>query len=451
MTERVMPEHFGGALWADQTMAHPIGLAALSVALIALLILPRRYQLFPLIMIAVALPGAQRIAIFSLDFTFVRILILATLAAIFLRGQLREIRWGLPDNLILAVTLWNLLASGMLSGGFEGVITSAGGAIDTFGAYLIGRACLRSFEDVRRLLLWFAALSLPMLAFFALEQVSGRNLFSIFGGVPEETLARNGRLRAQGPFLHPIMAGLCWATILPCLIALWQSRTGARMLIGAGIVSMPLIVLATASSTPVVALMCALAGVAFYSWRHYMRSLAIAMVGVLFVLHLVMEMPVWHLLSRIDITGGSTGWHRYNLIQQSINHFGEWWAFGTKATAHWGWGMQDITNEYVLAGVDGGVVQLLLFAMFLAVLFLRLGRAQRMTTSVAASRLLWGLAVMLFVHCVSFLAVSYFGQMVCIFYLSVGGIAAVSEVRSPLKGRVRSGRAVPLPAASSGL
>ncbi|WP_226666432.1 hypothetical protein [Microbulbifer aggregans] len=442
MNERVMPEHFGGSLWADQTVVHPIGLAMLLCAIGALLILPRRYHLLPLMLIAVALPGAQRIAILSLDFTFVRIMILATLFVAMLHGQLRTIRWGMPDTLIALAAAWSLLATGVLSGGLAGVVTSAGGAIDTFGAYLLGRAYLRSYQDMRRVLLCFAVVSIPMLAFFALEQLSGRNLFSIFGGVPEETMLRNGRLRAQGPFSHPIMAGICWATIVPCLIALWQGKTGARLLISAAIVAMPLIVVASASSTPVVALMCGYIGLALYAWRRYMRPMFMAMAAVLLILQLSMEMSVWHLISRIDIAGGSTGWHRYNLIQQAINHFSEWWAFGTNTTGHWGWGLQDITNQYVLEGVNGGIVQLLLFLAFLFVLFMRIGRAQRLATTVAESRLLWGMAVTLFVHCVSFLAVSYFGQMVCIFYLFVGAVAAVSEVRHPQRAPVRPGAAV---------
>lgn len=449
MTERVMPEHFGGALWADQTLVHPVGVAALVAALLALLVLPPRHKVLPLILIAVALPGAQRIAILSLDFTFVRIMILSTLAVAAMGGQLRAIRWQLPDKLLFSMVLWNLVASAVLSGGFGGLVTSAGGAIDTFGAYLVGRSYLRSFADIRRLLLLLALLSLPMLAFFILEQLSGRNLFSIFGGVPEETIARNGRLRAQGPFLHPIMAGICWATILPCLIALWQGRAGARMLIAASIVSMPVIVLATASSTPVVALMCGFIGLAFYTWRRYMRAMVTGLVGLLLILHVAMDMPVWHLLSRIDIAGGSTGWHRYNLIQQAINHAGEWWAFGTTATAHWGWGMQDITNQYVLEGVDGGILQLLLFCSFLVVLFLRLGHAQRITHSVAESRLLWGMAVTLFVHSVSFLAVSYFGQMVCLFYVFTGAVAAYTQSLCPVRAVRRVRRAAPVPAAGT--
>ncbi|WOX06717.1 hypothetical protein [Microbulbifer pacificus] len=444
MYERVMPVFFGGGLWADQTVAHPVGIAALLMALGTLLILPRRFQLFPLVVIALALPGAQRIVILGLDFTFVRIMILATLAVAALRGQLRTIRWGLPDTLILTAVLWNVLVSGAVRDGLDGFTNSAGGSINTFGAYLLGRVYLRSLADFRRLLLCFAFLSLPMLVFFMLEQFSGHNIFSVFGSVPEQTIARNGRLRAQGPFAHPILAGICWATILPCLIALWQARTGARVLVAAGIVAMPLIVIASASSTPVVALMCGFVGLACYRWRHYMRSAALALVALLFALHLAMNMPVWHLLARIDITGGSTGWHRYNLIQQAINHFGEWWALGTSATAHWGWGMQDITNQYVREGVAGGIVQLLLFVTFLLVLFIRLGRAQRLTRSVAESRLLWGMAVALFVHCTSFLAVSYFGQMVSVFYIFVGAVAAVTEYRQPARALVRAGRRAPV-------
>ena len=40
-----------------------------------------------------------------------------------------------------------------------------------------------------------------------LEHLTGRNVFSVFGGVPEFTVIREGKLRAQAAFAHAIVAG----------------------------------------------------------------------------------------------------------------------------------------------------------------------------------------------------------------------------------------------------
>lgn len=451
MFERQMPDHFGGALWADQTLAHPMGIAALIAALVALFFLPRRYALLPLILIAVALPGAQRIAVLTMDFTFIRIVILATLALAAFRGHARGLQLGTPDLLIGLWVLWGVTAGGILSGGFSGVLSGLGGAIDTLGAYLIGRIYIRSLADLRRLLIWLAIIAIPMLAFFLVEQFTGRNLFGLFGGVPEETMVRNGRMRAQGPFSHPLMAGVFWASLLPCLGALWMARAGSRPALALSMVCMGLIVANTASSTPIMAVLFGIFGMGLYLLRRYLRILVTGVFFALVGLHMVMDMPIWHLIARIDLSNGSTGWHRYNLIQQFINHFNEWWAFGTEFTGHWGWGLQDITNQYVLQGVAGGLLQLLLFVALLTSIFLRLGRKLRMTRNRAAYWLLWGVGVSLFVHCMSFIAVSYFGQLVCLFYVFLGSTVAVSErSRRPAQSRVPAMLHHPSPLGSPG-
>jgi hypothetical protein len=46
----------------------------------------------------------------------------------------------------------------------------------------------------------------------------------------------------------------------------------------------------------------------------------VGLVGALAVLHFfVMQAPVWHLISRIDLIGGSTGWHRYIIFDAFLD------------------------------------------------------------------------------------------------------------------------------------
>lgn len=426
MSERIMPEGFGGALWADQTMVHPVGLAVLIATVIALLLVPRKHAVLPLVILAVAIPSVQRIVIGSLDFSFIRIAILAALSVAAVRGHWRGLQFARPDVLILGWMCWGLVAYGILMGGFGGVITRAGYMIDTVGAYILGRVYLRSTDDLRRLIICLAIIAVPMFLFFMVERVTGKNMFSVFGGVPAETMIRNGRLRVQGPFSHPVLAGVFWASLLPLLGAYWMGRPQARTGVFIALLCIGLIVVNTASSTPVMSVLFGMFGMSLFYARRYMTYIRYGIIATLGVLHMVMEAPVWHLIARIDLSNGSTGWHRYNLIQQSINHFGEWWQVGTTSTAHWGWGLQDITNQYVLEGVNGGIAGLTLFTLFLWTIFSRLGRAIPRQKTTRDRWLLWAAGVSMFVHCMSFLAVSYFGQTVALFYLFAGAVVSIS-------------------------
>ncbi|GMG87748.1 hypothetical protein [Biformimicrobium ophioploci] len=426
MNEREMPEIFGGGLWADQTIVHPLGLTVLAVCLLSLTVLPRRYMFFPLLFLAVAIPSVQRVAVLSLDFTFLRILILMTLLVAVARGHVRDMRWMPLDTVIVAWALWSIVGGGLQAGNLGAVVTRTGAAIDALGAFLVGRIYIRSIVDIRTLCIGVAILAVPTACMFLLEQSTGRNLFSIFGGVPPETIVRQGKLRCQGPFSHPILAGAFWATIVPLFLAFWRGRDRRRwtVLLGAGCATF--IVFATASSTPVLTLAAGLAGIMAFSLHRHLALLMWLGIGVLSILHILMEQPIWHLISRVDLAGGSTGWHRYNLINQFILRVDEWWMIGTSYTGHWGWGLQDLTNQYVLEGVRGGMLRLLLFALFLYMLFSQIAQRLRHSNSRYEKQVFWGCWVFLFAHAAGFISVSYFGQMTSLFFLLAGGIACAS-------------------------
>jgi hypothetical protein len=275
------------------------------------------------------------------------------------------------------------------------------------------------------------AISVPVALAFTFERATGRNVFSIFGRVPEMTVSRAGRLRCQGAYAHPILAGCFWATLLPLIVVQWwrggRWRTGAAV---GGACAM-IIILNCASSTPMVAVALAGAGACLYPFRGRMRAIRWATVAVLLGLHLSMNVPVWHLLSRIDFTGGSTGWQRYFLIDQAIAHLQEWWLIGsTKGTMHWGWILFDVTNEYVLQGLHGGLGLVALFVALFAVGFQSIGRWLRQAAGDPAQRrLAWATGLSLATHAANFMAVTYFGQSVMLWYLTLALVGSLSAYR----------------------
>jgi hypothetical protein len=154
-----------------------------------------------------------------------------------------------------------------------------------------------------------------------------------------------------------------------------------------------------------------------YRWRHLAGTAAWGAVAGTICLHMVMEAPVWHLLSRVSVVSGSTGWHRYILIDSAIRHFGEWMFMGCRSTVHWGAGLQDITNQYILEGVRGGFVTFVLFCAVLITAGRAFVRLSIRSHDKGDSYLAWCSFVCLIGHCVSFLGVAYLGQIMLVWYL----------------------------------
>jgi hypothetical protein len=136
------------------------------------------------------------------------------------------------------------------------------------------------------------------------------------------------------------------------------------------------------------------------------------------------------LVSRIDPTGGSTGWHRFNLINQFILHVNEWWLLGVRGVEDWGVFAGDVTNQYVLEGVRSGIWGLTLFVTLIVMAFSGVGRLWRREEGNKAGLVMaWALGVSLFVHCMSFIGVSYFGQITMLWYLTLATIGSLADVR----------------------
>lgn len=431
--------------WSNQTNLHPLGAAAMVSLGLLMLVAPRRYAMWPLIAMACFIAPAQRVVFVSLDFDLLRILVLFGWARLILRSEFHGLKWRLMDWIFTIWATWNLLSLTLLRGSLDGFVNALGQTFDAVGMYFLFRCLIRDWADLRQTVVGFVLASIPVAFCFLIESLTGRNLFAFLGGVPEQTMIRDGRLRCQGAFAHPIVAGCFWASLLPIVIAQrWQGGRGTLIAL-VGTVTSLVIIGACASSTPVAALIFGSVAAAFYVLRSSMWIVRWTLLVLILGLHMVMQSPVWHLISRIDIVGGSTGWHRVNLIDQAIAHAHEWWLVGSDlGTAHWGWGTADVTNYYLVQGLHGGVVQVLLFVALISVGFSRIGRARRAVEGdLAASVLTWSIGVALFIHVMNFIALSYFGQITMLWYMQLAIIAGpVSAAAVSVPTRLRRRRFV---------
>ncbi|GAB4138843.1 MAG: hypothetical protein Fur0037_04770 [Planctomycetota bacterium] len=412
---------------------HPVALAALALLSVAALMVPRRRIPVPLLILMCFIPSGQRLLLFTLDFSFLRILLIACWARLLLRSELRRLSWNHLDRAILAWAAVQLAAGTILGGSVGSAVNGLGVAFDSIGTYFLFRQVIRTHEDLDRIATCAIWIGAPVLAAFAVEYATHRNVFSVFGGVPEITFEREGRLRCQGAFAHPILAGCFWGLFLPLFAGLWFRRK-ERGLAVLGICIALAIVVLCASSTPVLSILAACLSLAAWFVRPALRWVRWMAVFAVVGLHLVMKAPVWHLISRIDVAGGSTGAHRYRLIDAAIRNLSEWAAIGTPSTEHWGWGLGDVTNQYVAEGVRGGAVRLAVFLCAISLAFAGVSRAMRSPARRGEKIAIWALGTVLFVHCVNFVAVSYFGQITELWYLTLAAIGSLGLVPGAKSG-----------------
>lgn len=437
-TIRNMPETFGNLEYKDVTNVHIIGLAALVILGIMMLLLPRKWAMIPILVIVCFIPSVQKIAILGLDFNFVRIMALLGFLRLWLRAEYIGFQWKSLDKAIIGWVLSSTVIYTLGHGSFSAMVNRLGFAFDAMGMYFLFRCLIRNWSDLGNMIQGAIVISIPVAIAFLLENRTRQNIFSVFGGVPAITIIRQGRLRCQGAFPHPIIAGCFWASLTPLFAAFWWKSLRDRLWAMTGLTAAVIIIICTASSTPIMGIMAAMLGGGMFYLRHYLKWIRWGTVFALLGLHLVMKAPVWHLISRVSAVGGSTGWHRYNLINQTINRFGEWWLLGTTSTAHWGWGLQDITNQYVVEAVTGGFLTLCLFVVLIVFAFRGVGYLWRSNQKNAyLLAVSWALGVCLFVHCVNFIGVSYFGQIYVVWYLLLAVIGSLMPVNLTVR---RSGQ-----------
>lgn len=435
-----MPENFGGLQWKDVTNIHPLGLTVVLILGMVMLFVPRRWTILPILIIACFISSVQKIVIFSLDFNLLRIMVVFGIVRIFIRGEYKSFTSKSLDKIVILWTISSFLIYTIRIGTVSAMVNRLGFAFDVFGMYFVFRCLVQNWQDIDRVILSCIFISIPVMAAFLYEQSTGHNIFSVFGGVPEMTVVREGRLRCQGAFSHAILAGCFWASLMPLVASQWWKSGKGKFWAITGLIATSTIIVCCASSTPVIGILTGILGGCMYYFRNYMRQIRWGFIISLITLHLVMRAPVWHLISRINVVGGSTGWHRFYLIDNAIKHFNEWWLLGIDSTLHWGPGMYDITNQFVFEGIQGGIITLALFILVIVYGFMNVGQILK-TVAGGFYRyaISWALGVSLFIHCMNFMSVSYFGEIYVAWYLLLALIGSLSvQPKTFAESKIRS-------------
>ena len=211
-----------------------------------------------------------------------------------------------------------------------------------------------------------------------------------------------------------LYGGVFAGVLIPLFLWLWTERK-SRMAACAGLAGATAMVWASHASTSWMTYGAGLFGLGFWPLRKYMRIVRWGLVALLVGLHLVMKGPVWSLIARIDLTGGSSSYHRYALVDNCIRHFGDWWLLGYKYYDSWGWDMWDLCNQFVVAAVTGGLVTFVLYITIFKRSFGAIGMARK-----CADRrhewLLWCLGADLFANVVAHFGINYVLELMMSFF-----------------------------------
>ncbi len=415
----------------NTTFINPTGLGFTLVMGLLIIILPRRFALVPVIILTCFMTMGERVVILSLDFTMLRILMLFGWIRLVLRNEIYSIKLNVIDKALLWWILASIITYTLLWQTSEALINRLGHAYNAVGMYFLFRFLVRDLDDVKRVFKILAVFLVPLASSMLIERITGRNAFAVFGGVNAITIVRDGVLRCQGPFAHPILAGTFGATALPLVMAVWWQGGSKKLLALLGVTACTTIAITAGSSGPVITYLAGIVGLAMWVMRRQMRAVRWGLLLGVIGLHLVMKAPVWALIGRVNIFSGSTGFHRAYLIDRAIANFGDWWLIGTKDTAAWGPDyahLFDVTNQYISEGARGGLLTLLLFVLIIVCSFRGVGRAVRALENEPrrVQLCLWAMGAALLSHVVTFFGISYFDQNYVMWYLLLAMISTSS-------------------------
>jgi hypothetical protein len=433
------PDHlkFGGGV--SETVLNPAVLVVVLIAGVLICVWPRKKAVVVFLAASLLIPMDQVLLIGPAHFPMLRLLVLFGIIRIVREKAVSKVpvfSHGMNkiDIAVILMTVFIAVNGILLFPESGAIINQSGNLYTVFGAYFLLRFLIRDEEDIVRTIQTLACVAAIVAVIMTYEVATGHNPYAMLGGARAADYAslvvRDDRFRGRGPFGHSILAGTFGAVLMPLFVALWWKGRKYRKIAVIGIISSTVITLAANSSTPVLGYAAGVLALCLWPARRWMRAIRWGIVLTLVSLHLVMKAPVWNLIARIDITGGSSSWHRFMLVDQCIRRFGDWWLLGIKDTSVWGWDMWDTANQYVSVCENSGLLPLILFVAVLFYGFQYLGKVRRAAGKDKKTALfIWALGSALFANVVAFFGISYSDQTVVAWYGLLAMIPAAMAVR----------------------
>lgn len=405
----------------------PPGFTILAILLAVLqLVLPKKFAFLPLIIATCHLGNRDLFA----NFTPCRLIIILGVIRAVASGAFKWSSDNTFDKLFLLFVSIALIVSVKKRLDVpSALIQNMGLILNVFGSYVLGRAYLKEIESVEIFCRSTVFILIPLGIMMCYENYSGNNLYYALGARNPFAAMREGSYRAAGPFSHAILSGTLGTTLFPLMFILWKKEKLKAII---GILACGMIIFSCQSSGPLASAMIGILCMVLWFFRRKISRIHKMVWVMVLTLHFISSRGIWYLMASIDLTGGSTGYHRAKLIDNAFSDFGRWWLAGTDYTREWMWSgvswsdrHTDITNYYIHLGVLGGVGLSLTFIAIMYLSFLKVGEALKKTnyTASAENLSLWCLGSSLLSQAVGMLSISYFDQMYAILYITIGMVS----------------------------
>ena len=233
----------------------------------------------------------------------------------------------------------------------QALIHNSRGFSRRLGGYLVVRFLIPDGEAIRRTIKVLAVICVIQGVCMINEQITHVNVFGYLGGIPIGVTVRDGNIRSEG-VMGCLYAGVFAGVLIPLFLWLWTE--GKSRMVG---------VRGTCRGHGygdhvelehvVVGLWREPRGACLLASAQADAPGSLGIVADLVALHLVMKAPVWALIAHIDLTGSSSGYHRYMLVDNCIRHFSDWWLLGYKVLQRLGMGHVGSLQPVCCRCVDG--------------------------------------------------------------------------------------------------
>jgi hypothetical protein len=222
--------YFGGG--SGETVMHPAVALAMVLTIILILVLPRKKAITPFLLCAFLIPLGQTLVLGGVHLFVLRIVVISGCARMlfakfssqdnFLGGGFNAV-----DRVFILWAVFRAMAFLILfSFPSAAIVNQVAFLLDAMGGYFFLRFLIQDDEDILSAIKTLAIVAAIVGVCMVNEKLRSQNVYGYLGGfriVPE---TRDGAIRAQGPFSHPILAGSFGATLLPLFFWLWKSGRG---------------------------------------------------------------------------------------------------------------------------------------------------------------------------------------------------------------------------------
>lgn len=359
------------------------------------------------------------------------------------------------DLWMLTGVAWMVVSFVAFYGMGEGISRGGALALDVIAPYLIARVCVRSFDDLRRLLVIAAPGLFLAGAGMMVESITHRQLVrpmaaAIFGPLPyfengqavatakDFNVVRLGLLRAAGPFSHPILAGLFLASVLPLFINSALMKWPRKLGIAAGLMAIFSVSSAAFLSFIITGV---LLGYDWFQtqargigWRFFIFCLS----ALILIVQVGSQNGVVPILVRYTLDP-ATGWFRQLIWEYGTRSVAKhpWFGIGFTDYERLPWMINSIDNHWLLLAVRHGyITPICIFLSCVVGIF----SLSRMSVRVAEKdrKFAVGICVALTGLVLSGFTTSYFGGTLTWFSMLIATTLSLGDIRT-----LRAGPAIP--------